>query len=717
MNGIIGPDSFPPGRFRYVATPCPAFAQPEIIDILGACMRETRMTTPSTTPTTATPVEQPPRPSAPLLIEISPDDLSIIQKRQEWRLRIARICVDFFAACERSQFATVQRGAASVARLGQAFDRIADHARDDLQLLLVTGIAVHDLEAARHRVNYFLDQVIQYVRHALQERGGSHAPLESADLEDIERETREALLKSPRETLLYIEDLVKLEEFEMEVRNQRQRIRLLLGGDRRLAALGSNEAVIYAELDEFWRTVEHFFQIFVYLRENLPPLLEQTSPYPELERELQHTHEHFQGLVERKVRPLDSRYQERRTVDAALLALEESLRHVSAGYSRMRQDKISFLMHFPAAGGRVLSSVEVAELREALGGFSQNLERLLEQRVKLVDAVSRRRSESEAQGQLKELLERIRAQVPTLISVPINTALEVLGAADGQGPRVEVPRLQQALQEMDEQVSALQQTTTAAVRLLAELREENARPLREQLCAVIGELRTFLQTSFAHIAAKDPRSTESSYHFFLREFSEEAQQALLLLKEMKSLGVFVGGLEQFRVGGLPLTPENLARILRVLFDEKQRVGQRIPSGEGWQIVASFLETLHGELVPRLQKLYSMEGVRFEDKDFLTRSAAQLYHSCLRCLIHHQMGYGLVQDIGRLRETSEASQVSTYLHLIVSRTCREMQHALQAVCLTLTSLIPYLGIMRDGVERRASLFFHRQQEVLQSRSRD
>jgi hypothetical protein len=174
------------------------------------------------------------------------------------------------------------------------------------------------------------------------------------------------------------------------------------------------------------------------------------------------------------------------------------------------------------------------------------------------------------------------------------------------------------------------------------------------------------------------------------------------------------GLQRFRVGGLPLTPDNLARILRVVFSDQDQRHKRIPSGEGWKMIAAFLGNLKEELVPRLQQVCSRDGVRYEDRNYLTSWASELAESCTRCLALHDLGYSLVQELGRLREEPvPQGALQTYTHIVVGRTCREMQRALQTICMTLTAAIPYVGIMKDGIERRASVFFHRQQ-MLQAR---
>lgn len=643
--------------------------------------------------------------------EISPDDLFLVQKRQEWRLRFSRMVLRFCESCEVADLVG-QTQALAVESLKAQLARVADRLHQDLPMLLVASIAVQDLQTARHRLTDFIDQVIQHVRRSLKQRLSVDNPLESAAVEDIEAELQRALRASPEATVLFLEDLLRLESFESEVRCQRKRIRLLLGGDRRLAALGGNEEVVYAELEEFWRLAAVFQQVFGYLRAELPPLVDQRSSYLELERELRLASQQFRELSDSKVAELERQLEYRRRLDQALVELVEALRRVSMNYRELRAGKLGFLLQFPTgADDREISRLEMQGIGKALRTCARELERLLHTYVAPVEELTQELPSVEG-GSSAELTERLRQAVPKLVRGRLLTGAAALERAEASSRcGAGLAALQSELRELDGEVAEFQDLCSASVRLLHELRAEIAKPLRQDLCACVGELRTFLQTAFAHIAAKDPRSTESSYHFFLREFSVEAQQAVTLLKEMEALGEFMERLQQSQVAGLPLTPENLARILKVLFDEQSKV-RRIPSGEGWLAVSHFLEVLSGRLVPRLHKLYSMEGVRFEDKDVLSRSAADLACHGSRCIAQHDMGYSLVQEIGRLREMgSGLPQHETYQQLIVAKTCREMQASLRAVCTTFSSLIPYLGIMQEGVERRASVFFHRQHEVL------
>jgi hypothetical protein len=286
-----------------------------------------------------------------------------------------------------------------------------------------------------------------------------------------------------------------------------------------------------------------------------------------------------------------------------------------------------------------------------------------------------------------------------------------------RGTSDELPQgeaLADLLRESQERLRATRQALDQGLAEVQVLREDKMRILREHFCSLLGEVRTFLQTSFAHIASKDPRSTESSYHFFLREFSKEASNALFLMRELRELEAFINNLQRFNIASLPLTPENLSRILNVLLVNKEEEKKRIPSGEGWKVMASFLDKLKNELVPRLQKVCAIDGIRFEDKNFLTEWAMDLSQNCALCLAQHEIGYSLIQEMGRLRdEPSATTSRETYAHIVTAKTCAAMQESLTEICMTLTASVPYVGIMRVGVERRASVFFHRQQKVLEA----
>ncbi len=150
----------------------------------------------------------------------------------------------------------------------------------------------------------------------------------------------------------------------------------------------------------------------------------------------------------------------------------------------------------------------------------------------------------------------------------------------------------------------------------------------------------------------------------------------------------------------------------MLFVDKDEEKKRIPSGEGWKVMSSFLERLRDQLVPRLQKVCNLDGIRYEDKRFLSEWAMELAHNCTLCLAQHEIGYGLIQEMGRLRDDPATAARHSYVHIVTARTCRAMQRSLAEICMTLSASIPYVGIMRGGIERRASVFFHRQQKILE-----
>lgn len=650
------------------------------------------------------------QPRSSTVAEISPDDLIIVQKRQEWRLRVAHICLDYFEAADPKELAGERLTDHDVADLGGKLSRISDYVRRDLPVILVTGITVNELEVERYQANYFLEEIVRHLRHVVQSRSKVKRPLETLEPEQVRDEVTASLRQSPDALLVFVEAVVELAEFEIEVGAQRERIRLLLGGDRRLSTLGNNETIMAADFPELWRMIEDFVGVYGYLRTNLPPVLERTSPYSALDDELKAANSQLQMLLQERVAPFEERVAFKRTQDRVLSDLSGSLGGCLQAAKEVLEVRL-VPMRREQQRGRV--SIQVQELNNLSAALTGLVERIvgLPTAVFLPEPESRNAARSEPDHDLVELnkaLEEILARTLRLR----RTALAERGASE------EMPEGEALAELLAEGYERLRSTRQALDQGFAEvrvLREEKLRVLREHFCSLMGELRTFLQTSFAHIASKDPRSTESSYHFFLREFSEEARQALLLLREIRELEALINNLQSFKIAGLPLTPENLARILRVLFIEKAEEKKRIPSGEGWKVMSDFLEKLKNELVPRLQKVCAMDGIRFEDKNFLTEWAMDLSQNCALCLAQHEIGYSLTKEIGRLRDDSTelaASRV-TYAHIVTAKTCKEMQDSLTEICMTLTASIPYVGIMRGGIERRASVFFHRQQKVLET----
>ncbi len=650
------------------------------------------------------------RPLSTTVAEISPDDLIIVQKRQDWRLRVAHVCLDFFEAAEPGKLAGERLTAREVAALGKKLSRISDFVRRDLPVLLVTGITVNELEAERYQANYFLEEIVRHLRQNVQSRSKTKSPLESLEPEQVRVEVAKSLDTSLEALLVFIEAVVKLAEFEIEVNAQRERIRLLLGGDRRLSTLGNNETIMTAGFGHLWRLIDDFVGVYGYLRTNLPPLLERASPYEALDEELKAANEQLRMLLRDRVLPFEDRVAFKRSQDRALTELGESLNGCLQAAKEVLEVRV---LPLRSELKKARPSSRVQEINNLNAATVALTERLvgLPAAVFLPQPESRNAARGESTNdpaELNKALEEVLSQMLRLR----RTALAERGESE-EMPEGEA--LVDLLRESHERLRSTQQALDQGVAEVQVLREEKLRILREHFCSLMGELRTFLQTSFAHIAAKDPRSTESSYHFFLREFSDEAHQALLLLREIRELEALINNLQSFNIAGLPLTPENLSRILRVLFVDKAEEKKHIPSGEGWKVMASFLEKLKNELVPRLQRVCAMDGIRFEDKNFLSEWAMDLSQGCALCLAQHEIGYSLTKEIGRLRgdSTELVTSRETYAHIVTAKTCKEMQESLTEICMTLTASIPYVGIMRGGIERRASVFFHRQQKVLKA----
>lgn len=643
------------------------------------------------------------------IAEISPDDLVIVQKRQDWRVRVAQVCLDFFSARPAAVLATANRNETQVEQLKESLDRICDYIRRDLPVLLVTGVTPHDLEALRFKVNYYLEEIVRHIRTNVQKQSKSGSPLQDLNDSRVREEVFAALDKAPDSITVFIEDLIRLAQFEIEVNAQRERIRLLLGGDRRLSSFGNNEVIMTSQVDDLWRMINDFLGVCSYLQENLPPLLDRQSPYNSLEEELQTANLQLQMLTDERVRPFEERCHFKRGQDQVLAAVDEKLIQASQSVNEILDSRLEPMLRQVRTGrAKLITARTLKNLRDEVVTLQERL-------VKLPSVVFLPEPPKP---------ELVRGEQPTLDVEGLNRSLEAVlsqmlrirrTALWELGEDPAVPDEEALTSLLHETETRLQETREVLQGTSIEahaLRADKLKSLREHFCALMGELRTFLQTSFAHIAAKDPRSTESSYHFFLREFSDEARQAMVLLTEIRELEAFINNLQSFNIAGLPLNPENLARILRVLFMDKADEKKRIPSGEGWRIMSSFLSKLKEDLVPRLQKVCSLDGIRYEDKNFLTDWAMDLSENANLCLAQHEIGYSLLQEMGRLRDEGEGTLSQTYLHIVTTKTCREMQDSLTEVCMTLTASIPYVGIMREGIERRASVFFHRQQKILE-----
>lgn len=643
---------------------------------------------------------------------ITPDEVLLLRRRQEWRGRILKICIGILRQLAPQRLDDDDGEAGPWRRF---LDLSAEIERD-MRRLLESEMVVAELEMHRHGANYFLDTLIRQVRDQQEGRarieGSVNAlgPLEALGAAELEQEVRAILGESPDSLQVFVNDLTQIQQFELEVQRQRRRLQFLLGCDRALRDLAeSNAEIIESTYDEFQRIVREFSSYCRAIDTELAPLLEVPSPYERLQQELDNSRDQLRWLADSVFKPTE---ELRSGVDE----LERRLGTVGGVLTRLlaRVGELEGLGQ-PADGpdDGPANQRHAAELKSRLISLKDELLAVNATPLRELCETDRKDLEK-AKLRLRELLGPLEEQLIKVETELVDPGLELLRRREAGEIELDSGASLRLHSAVKNELSELDQHLSEVLEAVANLRDRNLLLLKERICQDLGFVRTtFLQPSFAHIAAEDPRSIHTAQYFYLKEFADEAERSQQLLEAAHVLWQELERAQSTHIRGLRFTANNLNKIAdRVLLER-----HTVPSGPGWRELAGFLEYLKDRLVPRLRMICTLPGVRFDDKDQLTRYAGEISEACSMLLAQRETAYRLMREIERTAESEGATADRAHYEEIILRiTCEDMAVKLRRVSRTLVELVPYVGAMVGSIRMRTSLSFQRQLESRDPRLR-
>jgi hypothetical protein len=512
---------------------------------------------------------------------------------------------------------------------------------------------------------------------------------------------------------VFLNDLVSLEEFDLEVRRQRRRLQFLLGCDRALRDLAeTNDEIFAAPLDELRLISRSFFATCDAIRDDLAPLFEARSPYPNLDQELATARDQLRVLDRDVFTPLKQLRSSVESFDSPLTTLAKDLTGLLAACSEI----IHFELPPDTRPGEPPVPVRlppILALNSRLLRLKGSLhavafDRFAELNTRFGDELPRDAEEEKQQlcDHLEELGERLLSESARVLDLTLKT----LQSAEIANVPLDLEELRDHMRTLAAWLRDLgRDNLEPTLRAIEKLRQKNSMALRERICQELGFIRTtFLQPCFAHIAADDPRSVHSPQYFYFKEFAEEANRSSQLLEEIAALWRYIESLQNTHLQGLRFTPSNLNKIANRLLSENRTV----PSGPGWKELEGFLAGLKNHVVPRLQMACSLPGIRFDDKDQLAAFADRLTEASGTLLAKRESAYKLIKEVDRLaQEDGQDHLHDRYRSVILRVTCQEMAAKLRTISLTLLELIPYVGAMVGGIRMRTTLTFSERDPAL------
>ncbi len=135
--------------------------------------------------------------------------------------------------------------------------------------------------------------------------------------------------------------------------------------------------------------------------------------------------------------------------------------------------------------------------------------------------------------------------------------------------------------------------------------------LRELLAELVGRLHGFLTGCLGRLLEADPRSQQDTDYFLSRRFARDVDDAEWLLASVTRLEQYVARLNRFRLASLP----SVAHHAEVEGD--------LPAADTWVTTELYLAELSRGLVPRLQKMIGLRGIRLDEVQAIERFMAAI----------------------------------------------------------------------------------------------
>ena len=288
-------------------------------------------------------------------------------------------------------------------------------------------------------------------------------------------------------------------------------------------------------------------------------------------------------------------------------------------------------------------------------------------------------------GKVRQVTELIRTQLKPLLQIPSR-----------------IPRLEEA-----------RQSTALGLEMLADhvLSDLDAFPvqvppeqllaLRKLLCVSIGQLHAFLQDTFGHIMAGDPRSLHDADYFLSRRFPQDIEEAEWLHSTVERLRDYLQALEDIH-------PRHLSTVAETLRRE-----ETLPSKQAWAETRELIDELLKGLTPKLKEVLALRGVRFYEMELLDRHAVEIP---IRCRLVYESHASAVETIAALKETQGESRPEReqnvrdlmQAHAVLSRRLAALLTDLDA---NLRDLLAFLPLWLKSIEKRRALLLKKSAEDL------
>jgi len=256
-----------------------------------------------------------------------------------------------------------------------------------------------------------------------------------------------------------------------------------------------------------------------------------------------------------------------------------------------------------------------------------------------------------------------------------------------------MPSLDDARRHANASFRELAETVLAAIeRYDHALRADQLPEVRKLLCVSIGKIYAFLRDTFGEIVANDPRSRHDADYFLSRRFAQDIDESEWLYSSVYALDELVGGLEKAFSAELE---DSLAKM------RKERM---IPPEAAWEQTGKLLDMLLGDLMPKLQEVLSLRGIRVNDMESVEAHASDISSCCWSLIEVYAVGRKVIEQLKgsggpTMPEREQTVKDLMSCHRVVSGRMIELLTRLHA---TLRDLATNVADSKAGIEKRRAL---------------
>jgi hypothetical protein len=256
-----------------------------------------------------------------------------------------------------------------------------------------------------------------------------------------------------------------------------------------------------------------------------------------------------------------------------------------------------------------------------------------------------------------------------------------------------VPGLDVARRHARDAFRELRETVLSAMdRCEQPLRADQLPEVRKLLCIWIGKVYGFLRDTFGEVVASDPRSRHDADYFLSKRFAQDIEESEWLYSSVYELDDLVDGLEK-------ACSAQLEEILPRMREERM-----IPSEPEWEQIGKLLDTLQGDLTPRLKEVLSLRGIRLNDLESLEAHAWRIPTDCRSIREVYAVGREVIEQLKAVcgptvDERQQRVRDLTTCHRIVGA---RMADLLAGVHASLRGLATDLASAKAGIEKRRAL---------------